>query len=444
MSENIGDQFVVNEFFFSSAEPGTEEKDGDDKIIWKDILCEGTFAMTPERGGFRRKAFKIVADGETDWSRRVVSMSDVENSVKDKAFQHITIPVKQNPDEKGHDDLPLQNTGYVRKTRRIKKKVGNKLLTILQGGLGFTEPDVAGKVRRGTIPNVSCGIFEYTRKHDGRHFPAALKHVSLTGSPVLPLDPFKAVYASDEEIEDEPDAIHGYEFADGEEENGGTQSSNGTSAEIIWDDKESFSWIRENLEESLMPERPEPEPGVPFMPRPSYYVSNIKRDPDLALVDEHFKGDRTRYVIPFNIKDSGVEPAPATRWVQVREAMIAASDDLTEGLDENRADQFKGKLQLALDKSIQDDHSCTISDFTMDGRAIIASETGSEWVANYFKLSDGEFAISPPYDWQRIKEPDKSKQKEQPQIKNKSNIKLSEEPPSRLDLARQRRRELVG
>ena len=65
------------------------------------------------------------------------------------------------------------------------------------------------------------------------------------------------------------------------------------------------------------------------MPRPYYEVLDVSRE-DTALVEEWFKGDRKRWVIPFTVGDNKVTISPATRWVEVREAMIAASDDFDE------------------------------------------------------------------------------------------------------------------
>ena len=45
------------------------------------------------------------------------------------------------------------------------------------------------------------------------------------------------------------------------------------------------------------------------MPRPYYEVLDVSRD-DTALVEEWFKGDRKRWVIPFDIGDNIGQSCP--------------------------------------------------------------------------------------------------------------------------------------
>ena len=53
----------VLELLFSSTEEGIADKVGDKKIIWKDILREGEFPVTPGRK--RKIPFKVVPDGKS-------------------------------------------------------------------------------------------------------------------------------------------------------------------------------------------------------------------------------------------------------------------------------------------------------------------------------------------------------------------------------------------
>ena len=188
----------VLELIFSSTDEGIEDKIGDKPIIWKDIMREGEFPVTPGRK--RKVPFKIVPTGKSSATNDLVtiSMAEVMESFDDKAFETVTIPLR-HPKPGDTDDV-LNNSGYVEGLRIVKKNDKH----YLQGGLGFTEPDVAGKVRRGTIPNVSSGVFfNFTRKADDKTFGAALNHVCLTKQPWIDdLEPFARVYASDDAIDD--------------------------------------------------------------------------------------------------------------------------------------------------------------------------------------------------------------------------------------------------
>ena len=103
----------------------------------------------------------------------------------------------------------LNNTGYVRGLRVVKKSVKKPDGTtgpeihVLQAGLGFTEPDVAAKVKRGSVPNISAGVFfDFVRKHDDRYFRAALNHAALTKQPWMQdLEPFERAYFSADDNE---------------------------------------------------------------------------------------------------------------------------------------------------------------------------------------------------------------------------------------------------
>lgn len=430
-----GGQEPVLELFFSSDAESEEETQGDKKIIWKDCLREGDFAMTPGLGGKQRKSFSVIPDGNTDWDNRIISMGDIENAFNEKAFEHVTIPTR-------HEDRLLDNTGFTQALRRKVKKVDGKDVTFLQAGLGFTEPDVAGKVRRGTIPNVSCGLFgNFERKADGKKFPVALKHVALTHTPwINKLDSFPAVFASDDEVENAEELeIEGYAFADEEGEDDGAEKG-----EVIWNENKSFNWMREEVQTALRPSEGELDSEVRST-KPNYYVQDVSADNN-ALVEEYFRGDRNRYVIPFNVKEDGVEIAPATRWVAVKEAMIAASDD---SIAENFDDHSISRLEHNLDERLADIYpDLQLEDITFDNRArIIHKETKSKWIARFSVDREGGVEVEPSADWVRISDPEPSKTGENPPSPSKPDIKLSDKPDSpegRLKAAAERRRQVAA
>lgn len=308
---------VAIELQFSSTEEGTEDKLGDDPVIWKDILREGAFAITPGRA--QKVPFQVIAQGKSDAATRTISMSDLIESFDARAFEDVTIP--DGHPKKG--DSALNNNGYVRALRTIKKRGKH----YLQGALGFTEPDVAGKVRRGSVPNVSSGVFfNFTRKADGKTFPAALNHVALTKTAwVDDLDPFKRVFASDANLADEDFEIESFEF-DGDPA-GGSGSDNQGDAVVVWNQEDSTQFVREQIRLSLNPpvdvEAPQPIGG-----RAYYDVIDISRS-DTALVEEFYQGATRKFVIPFKLADGKVQVAPQLRWQEVEDALIAASDEDT-------------------------------------------------------------------------------------------------------------------
>lgn len=425
------DGLIVHELFFSSTEESEEETHDDKKFIWKDVLREGKFAMTPGLGGAKREPFTVIADGQTDWDKKIISMSDIEEAHAAKAFEHVTIPLR-------HDDKLLDNTGFTQGFRRIKKEIGGKPVTFLQAALGFTEPDIAGKVRRGTIPNTSLGILgNFTRKADGKKFRAAAKHVCLTHTPFInKLESFKPVFASDDELNEIELGVEGYQFADT------TNSTTPADAQVIWDERKGLGWMRDEVQAALRPDDAgPPDDGTPSRPVPNYFVNDVSTDGN-ALVEEFFRGDRTRWVIPFDIQDTGASIAPATRWVEVREAMVAASDNF----EEMSLDSIQEKLNLAL-KDI--DAKCEVKEITLDRRALITGETGSQWIAEFAVDADHSVHLIPPSEWKRIKDPEKRAKPEQPASSSKKKVvhmsdKLSETPEGRLEAARIKRRKLLA
>lgn len=157
-----------------------------DGLIWKDVLVEGSWALSPDvLGQPTRKPIKVVVDGEEPG---VLSMRKLKQNFDDQAMDHVTVPLS-------HSDRPDENTGYVKALDIRKGKDGKHRL---MAGFEFTEPDIKGKVERKTIPNVSVGVlFDYMRKRDGKKYDQALAHVALTSKPWLNgLTPFGSLAAS--------------------------------------------------------------------------------------------------------------------------------------------------------------------------------------------------------------------------------------------------------
>ena len=421
----------VVELIFSSTEATTDDKVDEKPIIWKDILREGEFPITPGRK--RKTPFKVVPLGKSSVSDDLItiSMDELMKSHEDRAFESVTIPLRHPKPE--DDKEVLNNSGYVEGLRVVKRDGKH----YMQAGLGFTEPDIAGKVRRGTIPNVSSGIvFDFTRKADGKHFASAINHVCLTKQPWIDdLEPFKKVYASDDSVGAQDD-ISVVDLDDGE----GEAASGGDTAEIVWNEQASMNWVRSEVQAALSPKRPD-DPSIPLMPQPEYYVQDISRD-DTALVEEWFKGDRKRWVIPFDLSENEVSISPATRWVEVREAMIAASDDF----EEHTYGRLREKLSVELSNNLGEvGKSFSVEELSTDGRVKIKNaENGSVFLAEYVDLGV-VVILSSTADWERIPAP--VADAEQPVPAPTPRVVPVHDlntPEGRVAAARQRRRQLLS
>jgi hypothetical protein len=406
-------------------------------VIWKDVLVEGEYPLTPGANGPIKRKLTVIPEGESSREKNIVAMSDLIDAHEDGAFKYVTIPTN-------HRDGALDNTGYVPRPKGIRvveKKIEGQDKKVMQAALGFTEPDVKGKVQRGTIPDCSAGIFfDWLNKHKNKRYRSAMKHVSLTPTPFMGnLDPFPAIFASDPDIEGDVQVQH-FMFDDGTGE-GSTEDTSSTKGDIVWNENASFEYVRNAINTQLNPKPPEVEADLPIQPRPSYYARDISRE-DTALVEEFFKGEQKKWIIPFthNKDDGAVEIAPATRWVEAKEAMIAASDDF----DSSAVEAVKGKLILKLSETFgAEAEKFGVSDLSLDHRVRIANkETGAEYVAGFTLLSDDSVIIEPTAYWERTKAPEQI-------VKSADNtVKLSDEPTfdlstprGRVEAARQHRRQ---
>jgi hypothetical protein len=179
-SVEYSDQAVLNEIIFSGE--ATEE----DGLVWKDILRTGQWTHTPTGGGIVKKELRIVDEGESDPANGIISLAEVYRNFNEGAVPYVTVPLSDDTND--HKNIARLNTGFVRKLKLVK----DGAVTKLRAGIDFTEPDVKGKVLRGTIPDVSAGIpFGVTRRSDNKFFGAVLDHVCLTRKPFIDkLSPF--------------------------------------------------------------------------------------------------------------------------------------------------------------------------------------------------------------------------------------------------------------
>jgi hypothetical protein len=443
---------LVLNFAHGESEDGTLD---DKPVLWKDLMAEGMVARTP---GLKEKIpFKVIATGRSS-SRDgniTVSMSDLIESFDAKAFQDVTIPDGHpKPDRVLPDgrvikgDSALNNTGYVRGLRVVKKRVKRPSgdgpeIHVLQAGLGFTEPDVAAKVKRGTVPNVSAGVFfDFVRKHDDRYFRAALNHAALTKQPWMQdLEPFQRAYFAEGDTE--------YEFTPLLLDDDNPDDTK--TAKVIWKDEVASGFVRDSLSKALNPQ-PSPEEmavGVPERPRAFYYVSDVTHnEPNLAQVEESYRGKTTRWVVPYTQDDNGaVTPSPQTHWQEGTMAMIAASDDdeTVASFEQNTLDRVRDRLVVALGDMFGDKHSLVIGTVSTDGRALVRnSATGAEHLARYREVGSHAY-FADTASWTTVKLPlSNGNKKDTPAAAPTTVVTLDvSTPEGRVAAARQRRASLV-
>lgn len=448
MTVNADEPAVLFHLHLSDASPVEEQEislaDGSKaKVLWKDVLVEGEYPMSPSAAGATNEPMRVITDGDSDPKTKTISMSDIEFAHEDAAFKYVTIPTS-------HRDGLLDNTGYVPRPKGLRRveKHGKQ---VLQAALGFTEPDIKGKVSRGTIPDVSAGIFfSWTNKHTKKKYPAALKHVALTPTPFMGnLDPFPAIFASDDELADDT-KVEVYELSDDTSaamhfesgDSGSSDSTGDNKVEIVWNEIKSANFIRSAVEEQLRP--PEPRGDVPYVPQPSYYVQDVSVDDSTALVQEYFKGESKRFIIPFTRDDDGkVAIAPALRWTEAREAMVAASDNF----DDMSATTVMEKLGLALSEQLgQTGLVYRVKDVTFDKRAHVTCNVKGEWFARFAMFADGSVWLEPADQWEAINKP--SDKKTPTPVKQPSGVSngvaLSDDIEARVQAARQHRRQLLA
>lgn len=150
-------------------------------LFWKVACKTGTLALSP-------------GPGQMDLDKPLELTPDLFDNIKaafeEQAFPHVTVP-------ETHDNLVLQNTGYVRRLEivdptdeRLPDAIreahaddddGTKLL---MAGVEFTEPEVRQRAENGSIPDTSIGVkFNYRNKRSGTTYPCAMEHLALTPVP---------------------------------------------------------------------------------------------------------------------------------------------------------------------------------------------------------------------------------------------------------------------
>ena len=174
-----------NRIFAEVQLAGTDAKEESGFVI-KEVLRTGEWPVIPTKGGKIKKPLRIVRDGKSSAKDGTIALAELVENFKAGAISNPQIPLSDDEDD--HKNITRVNTGYVRDLWIVDENDQSKLVAKME----FTEPEVMGKVLRGTYADVSCGIpWRVTSR--GREYGAALEHVAITNRPFIDgLGPFLA------------------------------------------------------------------------------------------------------------------------------------------------------------------------------------------------------------------------------------------------------------
>jgi hypothetical protein len=151
--------------------------------MWYPIIREGQWAVRPghQQGQAKKVPLKVVAGKSKNQRRRSVSKTCRRlRRPGDPARHRSELAQQHDAGEQGFIKGMKIVDGTV-KDKKTKKTVAVK---VLMGGYDITEPDVKGKMERGTIANRSAGIlYDYVNTETGKTYPAVIEHVALTNKP---------------------------------------------------------------------------------------------------------------------------------------------------------------------------------------------------------------------------------------------------------------------
>ncbi len=255
------------EMFFDAEAQGAPVSVDEQGLMWKPVLRTGVWNVGPNG-----QPLRVVAGRSTN-PQAVIGLQDIVDNYEAGAVEHVTVPVT-------HNDTVEENRGFVKGLKIAASADGQT--HYLMAGHQITEPDTAGKIKRGTIANTSVGLeFDYVRKEDGKKFPIILRHVALTNRPwINRLTPF-GVEAS--EVEEKGFEVCAMEFSE--------DLTKAEESRLSWDDRLSFADLQVKISEQLDLE-----------------VMNISTD-RVLLKD----GDKM-FVAGYSVEDGNIAVADRETW----------------------------------------------------------------------------------------------------------------------------------
>jgi hypothetical protein len=316
----------------------------DDGLIWAPILRSGTHATRPGPYGEKLREPLVIVPGRASDPTKEIGLENLLENFNRGAVQHVTIPTT-------HDNGVLENNGYI-EALKIVDSTARPGERVLMGAHRITEPDVRGRLERGSVANRSCGILHnYVNTESGETFDQVLEHVALTNKPWIrgmpaygelataelsdrkvvpmmlsetPVNPAKAANPAN------PDAFA--EPAGMVDDKLGAVSTRMTEAErkaefqfadnVQWGDTPSFNQIRSQLLGQLDAMRGDDEDGYPY-----FFVMDVT--PDKALIRCEYgdpDGQDDAWVVPYTADSQGVRLSSFDQWTPVTQAWITDED----------------------------------------------------------------------------------------------------------------------
>jgi hypothetical protein len=352
-------------------EPITLGED-DNGLIWAPILRSGMLATRPGPNGEKLDEPLIFVPGHSNDPTKAIGLEDIVDAFNDNAIEYVTIPTS-------HENNLLENTGYIKQLviADSKKFPGEKVVLAAHE---FTEPDIKGKVQRGTIPSRSSGIlYDYKNTTTGKVYPVALDHTALTHKPWMggisaygskssdfsertiismmlsekditvpenKLDPPKLISQLSQEITEPPKTEK-------------TASKGEFLADIQWGEKPSYHDIENQVERILDTFEPD------FDSYPQYFVIDITDGKALVKVNYGVGQDDDAWVVPYTVDDKNVVHLSSfSQWIDVSKRWVNDTidpkedkeqlDKLGKGMGLSEQEKIIVDLYLSVDQAERD------------------------------------------------------------------------------------------
>lgn len=336
---------------FSNIKLDEPEEKTDDGLIWAPIARSGMLATRPGPNGEKLDKPLIFVPGHSDDPRKQIGLQDVHDAFQDKAHEHVTIPIDMRisgEDIPAHNNKTYQNTGEILDTKLSdsKKIPGEK---VLMGLHKFTEPDIKGKVERGTYPSRSCGLlYDYKNTTTGKVYPISLDHVALTHKPWMGgMAPYGSAEFSDRTyvpmmlseipftaniVPDKPTKL-AQEIIKPPQKPKKDEVIGEFLADVQWGDEPSYGDIERQINRILDGFAGENDSY------PNYFLIDCTGNKALVKVDYGIGPDQDAWVVPYTVEDEKVQLAPFVDWIDVTRKWV--SDTVDPKWDKEQLDKLK-------------------------------------------------------------------------------------------------------
>jgi hypothetical protein len=353
----------------------TEETD--DGLIWAPIARSGMLATRPGPNGEKLDQPLVFVPGHSENPRKEIGLQDVHDAFQDKAHEHVTIPIDMRisgEDVPAHNNKTYQNTGEIIDTKLVDSKnlSGEK---VLMGLHKFTEPDIKGKVERGTIPSRSCGLlYDYKNTTTGKVYPISLDHVALTHKPwmggmapygaeefaddrtIVPMMLSEKSFTAESTEKVLPTKLAQEKDTTSHQKQDKKEIQSAFLADIVWGDKPSFRDVEKQICSIL-----DNMSGGDNDDYPQYHLLDVTDDKALIKVNYGIGPDEDAWVVPYDVdKNLNLHLSPFNEWVDSTKKWV------TDVIDPDKDREELDKLGMA-------DHKIDLSVLTSKERKKLPS-----------------------------------------------------------------------